>query len=309
MKSIFKATLVTLLALSLSAQVYAQTPCTPQTCAPGPVYAYFPSDDCSDEPTFYQISVYPECTNQQITTIHNDKITQHYYDSMACDESYGFWEETSYFGKCAYVNHKKRENSHARQHERRGHSESEQSWSDLARQTRMVLANVNDSYASPQQTFQFDETVLMQEGDWSVCSSPNNCTLPDGSPALYYENYYHGENCTDLRYSEMQTKFQPGNCYNSYNSSYILYNCISANMFQKTLFNAPCRGSPFYTEIVKAACGPASYYSGFCSGAFEPVIDSPVPTDNGNEPSGTAASLTASAGVAVLLGFMALLAM
>ena len=117
--------------------------------------------------------------------------------------------------------------------------------------TYMSLANVNDSYISPQV---FDNQPIQAYSSGStVCSSYDNCTLPNGQPALLYETFHPLSNCMNPDYSVMYLQ-DIGVCMNWYNESYAKIGCFDSKGTYTAYYSDAACTNPVRVNGYRSSC-------------------------------------------------------
>jgi hypothetical protein len=174
--------------------------------------------------------------------------------------------------------------------------------------SRLYLANVNDSYVSPQ-TFD-NQDIPIYTYDWSTCPAPDGCLTDEEQPSQDWLTRYSASGCETPEHSYSNVFEQPNVCSNYRNTSYIMTGCFDPKgSYFATFSDAAC------TQLVSVTayrddCS-ASNFVNHCTatitsipmpGTHEPItspeIDTtPVsvsPPDQQQEPGTSPASSTPS---------------
>jgi hypothetical protein len=236
-------------------------PCTPSTCT-GPVEVSFPYANCSGEPTFYQINVqFGVCSDGYINEMGEHGLSQYEVvsDRVTCDRtaSNASYEMTfSKWGACQ-VNIRRAIKGRAHFNQVAAMAES-----------FLVLANVNDSYVSPQD---FDNQPLpAYVNDFERCYSPDNCT-DDGQAAIVYQTSYdqYGT-CVDAYRSDYTPRSMIGECLNFYNYTYYKAGCFDQKGYFSAYFTDAACTKPSSITAVRHTC-TGSYTELHCNAPITPI--------------------------------------
>jgi hypothetical protein len=219
------------------------------------------------------------------------------FNGPNCDPSYPFTSTAFVLGKCILSNLAARGDSRGEAISRDGNiihlpglfddnngllfsSEAkDRTREDLNENGAMVysylyLANVNDSYVSPQPQSPPNPEYNVPEQFNYECYSADNCTF-EGSPSNIWTTSFHEINCTDAYRSTATHNLTYGACYRnpSQNNgvSYMKSLCAGehATMFQFFYGNG-CQDL-FQTKIQSLRCGPTSLQNLHCIAPSEPM--------------------------------------
>lgn len=245
--SLRPTTLLLSLAL-LVAVVHAApiNPCTPSTCPPGPVYAYFTTTDCSGAATFqtYGASEMGTCQESNGGSIiyaeTAEFVTYFEVNNPSCDMTFAnasYFMEQFYYGKCRYRNNLGRDGQAATS-----------SW--------MMLANVNATYTSPQpapnviMTYPNVYTDIITQ----PCDSPSNCTR-EGVPAIFSSTSHTSECAATSSYGTYNASYD-GTCYRVSDLYYTSSNCIDDHAYVAREYTGDGCQNLVYVEYNRRVCVP-----------------------------------------------------
>jgi hypothetical protein len=242
--------------------------CTPATCV-GIVRAYFPYSNCSGTPAFEEINeALDVCSDGSIAKLEAEGLMRLNVrtDNAGCDvtgpnATYDF--SYNHFGSCI-PNIQKRSVGRLFVGEVSAMS-----------QGYMYLANVNQSYESPQD---FDNQPLPPFRDFfATCYSPNNCTLDNGQPAPSWRTYFeHG--CDN----PAQSLFNPYGsdvCLNYDNLTYVKQGCFEAKGAYTAYFHDSACTKPILVYGTRASCSEPILESVTCNPPITPLpLTNPAPS-------------------------------
>jgi hypothetical protein len=270
-----KTELLVLACFAALCAVTRAVPCTPQTCD-GPVMVYFEYSNCTGDVMYDSIDVSGTCDHGQIVTMDDLGLVYLSYEASDCISSPDSRTRDTYvFGLCGAIEGNRGAGMHG--------------------VSRIALAHVNDSYASPQAAFDNQPLPAYEDVD-TECYSTGNCTLPDGSAPAWYLTSYSDFNCSGDSYSIMPAHTTLGTCYNYENKSYIKYECSGENGFLATYHTqSTCSNAPFLTTQYSSTCGQASRYSFHCNSQSEQPA----------QPTPSSASTLAAYGYILSIGILA----
>lgn len=237
-------TMTALAVFALSISSVSADPCTPATCEPGPVLIFFDNANCTGETRIYSTSIeFNVCTtsgtSSRITLnrgTHTEELT--YYGSQDCGgnrtDAVVSVGKFRYFGACTLNDITRKESA--------------------ASDAFILLANVNDSYISPQ-TFVVDTSVPETPSPSSVaCTSAADCK---SKGSLYYQ-HFSNETCQETG-SEFQVDVDliPYKCYRD-RTSYVRLECLGPHTSGHTYFLDSMCTRPRFSRYNGDKCGEAS---------------------------------------------------
>lgn len=247
------------LAVTNLGTVFARsTACLPSTCD-GPVLARFSNSNCTGDVVYqtleYQFGV---CNGGQYNEMDESGLYIYHFTGTLCDRTLAnsSFEMTGYmWGACQ---------SSIGQEETRGDPQLHGmvSRSELSSMSSgfMFLASVNDTYIAPQD---FDDQPLPAfERTFSDCAAPNNCTLPNGLPAITWHTHYPmGNTCSDPDYSFMDINQKVGECQNYQHIAYVKSDCFSSKGYQLSYYLDSSCSHPIKFSQFQASCSTTDFES------------------------------------------------
>jgi hypothetical protein len=274
---------VAIVALFLMAEMLPSSEasrCTPATCV-GPVVVEFDNADCSGTPTYSDNGLEEGCFNgdlRQYTdtamvfwTINNDECD--YTLPNATYNTYSFQ-----YGVCGQPELKKRDNDLSDAYDvalsmfgltRRGFSERDGASQGAASYGVIFLPHVNASYTAPQPSFRYSDTIPDLESAVAPveCYGIENCTLPSGGAATYYETVYSASSCNGPVLSRMypELHYDGHACYNLLNNTYISYRCTGEHSYQSAYhFGSSCTDPPAILRDFRSVCSSQTVLTYTC---------------------------------------------
>jgi hypothetical protein len=243
--------------------------CTPATCE-GPVYATFESENCTGEPTFQPIYNQLDVCDEEgfLTEIDETGIWSWDFRGSNCDRTLATASyEVEYYawGACKVNLYLDKRRSKFEFSEMRG--------------SRVYLANVNDSYVSPQT---FDNQDLPSYNlDQTLCFSTDNCSTSNEQPSQDWYTAYSATGCAEPLRSYSNAYEQLNVCTNYRNLTYAKAGCFDAKGSYFAYFSdAAC------TELISVSayrydCS-TSDLDNHCTASITsipmPVIHEPIPS-------------------------------
>jgi hypothetical protein len=267
--------------------------CTPSTCPPGPVSVEFTSSDCTGTPTFFAVDeVAGVCDDGRQMLADEEGLTFFRFDEyngLDCNHERA---NSSYridiytFGQCV------------RNDGRRGAKDSSVGRASLAN-SFMFLANVNDTITP----YTFDnQWIQSYESSYTSCYSLGNCTTPDGSTPLGYEDYYSNVGCVNPQYSYFFDEQAWDTCLNYYNATYVKFGCFDEHGSYFAQFNdAECK-IPAVVYGSRSVC-ETSQRTYHCNA---PITQFPRTPTAPQVPTSTASSSTQSSILILAVGLLVL---
>jgi hypothetical protein len=246
--------------------------------------------DCSGEPLFESTTTqlgYDSCFSDGsaswFLTLQDNKLVQMSFLGPDCDPSYPFSQHEYLIGQCMVFNSP----------ERADHSLLSQAGvglfslrNDFARSGAMatsflILANVNDSYVSPQPPTVPNPDYPVPVPVMYECDSADNCTY-DGTPATVWTTDFEEVNCTNPISSTATGNYTFGTCYRTpqelYGATYFEYSCGSEHSLVAKFFYGNGCEHHFLTQIQNLGCGPSVRRALFCTAPppSDPTVPSPA---------------------------------
>jgi hypothetical protein len=262
--------------------------CLPSTCPPGPVVLEFEHKNCTGDVVYRSM-------NLQIGVCDNGKLTESTEhglyiwtseNSPACDYTASqvtFSYEANKYGACSPIG--------AKRDYVVGTLLKRQEFSSMALAV-MILANVNDSYSVPSQTFDNQPLPAWQDST-EPCSSLDNCTRQDGAPSQSWFNLY-----AELGCQQPTSQFNPFEemnvCKNYYNFTYAMATCLNEHATSLTFYLDDACTQPIYSTGSQKVCSQTTSQTTHCTATPTPIPSfappaSPEPYgDASPEPSGAA---------------------
>lgn len=169
----------------------------------------------------------------------------------------------------------------------------------------MFLANVNDSFISPQNFGNEPLPAFPYPSTWSDCESIDNCTLPDGEPAQAWTTYYNVPNtCGNPFVSQFLDHQTLGVCLNLRNQTYFKSGCFSSGGSWDALYSDPTCTQVTHLTASQYTCFDGDFQT-HCTATPTPI---PIPVTSPSEPSAPSPSNALSLQISSVVVLAALLA-
>jgi hypothetical protein len=169
----------------------------------------------------------------------------------------------------------------------------------------MYLANINDSYVSPQ-TFDNQPIQAFSENN-AYCPSTDNCTLANGQPAQMWTTYFNEYQCQGGNYSYFNLDAAPGTCTNYYNSSYAKIGCYNEHTTVAIFYSDASCTQPFFVFGSSTQCSLTSTSTTHCT-ATPMTLPDFVPSSSPQTPESDAPILSYSSLLVAVTALMTFLA-
>lgn len=243
-------------------------PCTFETCPPGPVYARFSTQNCSDSPVFeaYTDSRYDTCLpNGPEFVSYNVSaagVTEYHGNSETCSTAEGiyFLETFRPFYACNRLTIMMLRGVNAR---------DVQSW--------MVLPNVNATFQAQNTTVELDYpnvNVIRQE---LQCNDVNDCARPYSFADFWTSLSYQGS-CAPYASLAVYNVSYDGTCYRQGDVNYVSYQCRDqTSVITKKYIGNGCQ-HVIESETVSRVCDAVSNVAFNCTATPLPPVADPIST-------------------------------
>lgn len=243
--------------------------CTSTTCPPGPVLASFEYQNCTGIVSYRPIdeteNYWFVCRNLSNTRLGSQLATYNenfveittYYGADDCPSILD-WEHTS--GRRAYTGVCRK----------------------LGSRSEMLLANVNQSYVSPQQPDESPNDIPNYQDGEVECSNQNSCSAVSG----YFMRFFESETCTSERsHYVVKPNVTLSTCYSD-DDKYTSLRCFGQHGFEQVMYVDPNCTRPYTSDFYIFKCGVGgSVATVYCE--VDPPsapVSMPVPSTAGGSP-------------------------
>ena len=268
--------------------------CGPTTCPPGPVYARFPTEDCSGVPIFRPVyGQWGVCQDGELREISDIGISDYSFDTPnsdlnAANASYSLVMVR--FSTCIPYR-AFRDNAKSFATNRRFEY-------DAMGSSYIYLPNVNHSYVSPQ-PFEYAPREEPYD-DYQQCYSGDNCTTADGNPAQRWNSFYSNPECAGPVISYTNPYDRLGECLNYFNRSYQKVGCVDEHTTFFADYVDPDCSKPSRVYVSRRVCSQYDEETNHCKAP---------PTQVPDISWSTPASLASSLSIPVLWVLVAIVSM